>query len=68
MAGKIKIAINKIIEDRSKGNATLATTTRTKMLLKGIDVNSYNEHSPDDPAILKKVKEVADELGINILI
>jgi hypothetical protein len=37
MAGKIKKLIDSLIEQRSQGSASIATTTRTKLLLKGID-------------------------------
>lgn len=38
MAGQIKMLIDEIITERSKGNSTIAMTTRTKILIKGIQV------------------------------
>jgi len=34
MAGQIKVMIDQIIENRSKGNALLVSTTQTKLILK----------------------------------
>lgn len=64
MAGKIKFMIDKIISDKAKGNDTIANCTRTKLILKGIAVNKYTSSSPDDPDVMKKVSQVAKELGV----
>lgn len=66
MAGQIKKIIDKIITERAKGNPAIISTTKTKLLIKGIDPNKYNASSPDDPAILDKAKIFANELGIQI--
>lgn len=63
MAGKIKNLIDQIVEQRSKGNAIVASSTRTKLILKGINPTKYNEHSEDDPVILQKLMEIAKELS-----
>jgi hypothetical protein len=64
MPGQISVMINKIIEQRSKGNATLASTTKTKLLLKGIDPGKFTSGSPDDPAVIAKLRTLADELNV----
>ncbi len=66
MAGQIKLAIDKIIDERAKGNPSIASTTRTKLILKGIDPSKFNASSPDDPAVMEKIKGFANELGIQI--
>jgi GH25 family lysozyme M1 (1,4-beta-N-acetylmuramidase) len=66
MAGQIHLAIEKIINSRSNGNAALAQTTMTKLLMKGIDASKWNASSPDDPAILAKVKQAGSQLGVTI--
>ncbi|HNE11878.1 MAG TPA: hypothetical protein PK318_00700 [Accumulibacter sp.] len=58
--------IDKLVELRAKGNATVASTTRTKLLLKGIKVASWTATSPDDPDMIAKVREVAKEMGVAI--
>ena len=66
MAGKIKQLLDKLIEVRSKGNSTLVNTTKAKLTLKGIDYASYTASSPDDPTMIKKVTEIAKEMGITL--
>jgi len=66
MAGKVKVLIDKVIDQRSKGNPTLASTTRTKLTLKGIDPNQWKTLSPDDPQVIERVKQIAAEWGITL--
>ena len=66
MAGQIKALIDKIISLRSKGNETIALTTKTKILLKGINPDQWTASSPDDPQILIKIKQIGQDLGITI--
>jgi hypothetical protein len=64
MAGEIHRLIERIIELRCGGNMSLVMSTKTKMLLKGLDPDKYTETSPDDPAIIARVRELADHLGV----
>lgn len=64
MAGKIKAMIDAIIKERSQGNPSLESTTRTKLLLKGIDPSKYSDQSDDDPAVIAKIKQCAQEMGV----
>lgn len=66
MAGKIKKMIDNLIQIRSGGSESLASTTRTKLLLKGIDSKKYTDQSEDDPAIIKTIEQIADEMGIKL--
>lgn len=66
MAGKIKQVIDRIIEARSQGNETIATTTRTKLILKGINPDKFSSGSEDDPLVLDKLKQIAEEMGLTI--
>jgi hypothetical protein len=66
MTGKIKLLIDNLIEVRSQGNPSIASTTRTKLLLKGIDLRSYSSSSEDDPEIIAKIKQVAQEMNIQL--
>ena len=66
MAGQLKRMIQRLIDERSRGNPTLALTTRTKLLLKGIRVDEYGDHSPDDPAVMQQVRAVASEMGVTL--
>jgi hypothetical protein len=66
MAGQIHKMLEQIIAERSRGNATIAITTRTKLMLKGIDADKYNAMSPDDPATIARVRQVATELNVSL--
>ena len=64
LAGQIHNMIERVITQKSKGNMVIANTVKTKMYLKGIAVDKYTAISPDDPAVIQKVREVAAEFGI----
>jgi DNA polymerase III sliding clamp (beta) subunit (PCNA family) len=64
VAGQIKRLIDTIIEKRSKNNSLLVSTTRAKLMLKGINPDAYKESTPDDPEIIARVKMVAKDFGI----
>jgi hypothetical protein len=66
MAGKIKKALDEIIEQRSNGNATLASTTRTKLMLKGMDPDKYSDSSPDDPGVIEQIHKIAADFGVTL--
>lgn len=66
MAGKIKKVIDRIIKERAKGNTILKSTTRTKIILKGIVPEKFSESSPDDPEVLAKLKDIGRELGVDL--
>lgn len=66
MAGQIKQMIDVIIQQRAKGDPLLERTTKTKLLLKGINPTRYTEDSLDDPIILDKLRRFADEMGCRL--
>lgn len=66
MAGKVKAMIDQIIDKRANGNDLIAHTTKTKLILKGVNVNNYTTTSDDDQAILDKLKSIASEWSISI--
>jgi hypothetical protein len=66
MAGQIKMMIDQIIEERSKGNALLVSTTQTKLILKGFDPVKYDASSPDDPAVIARLRQVAADLNVTL--
>jgi len=45
---------------------TLALTTKTKLVLKGLNPDRFNAGSPDDPAGIAKVQAIAAELGVRV--
>ncbi len=64
MPGQIKTMLDSIMQQRSKGNATLLLTTKTKLILKGFDPDRFSANSPDDPVVMAQVRAVATELGV----
>jgi len=64
MAGKIKQQLDSLISEVSRGNPVLVNTTRTKLILRGIDPNKFSNDSPDDPVILEKIKNIAEAFGV----
>lgn len=66
MAGKIKIMIDKIIQERAGGNKTIMETTRAKFMLKGINVDKYTATSEDDPVVIEKIKAIANDFNVKL--
>jgi hypothetical protein len=66
MAGRIKRMLAHIIAARSQGDRTIALTTKTKLVLKGVDPDNYDEDSADDPAVIAAVKRIATQLGVDL--
>ena len=66
MAGQIIKMIQTIIKERAKGNDTIANTTRTKLILKGVDPGKFNATSPDDPKTIELLKNLAKDMGVTI--
>ncbi len=68
MAGKIKLLIDNLVEQRAQGNPSLESTTRTKLLLKGIDGTKYTASSDDDPAVIEKIRQIAKDMGVHLTV
>ncbi|MGH8726561.1 MAG: hypothetical protein ACREV9_00040 [Burkholderiales bacterium] len=66
MAGQIKKLIDNVVQARSKGNIALATITRAKLALKGINPDKYTDNSPDDAAIISKLQSIADDFNVRL--
>jgi hypothetical protein len=64
MAGQIKTMLERIIVERGKGDTVLAPLTRAKLILKGLDPDRFGPNSPDDPALIARIKQIARELGV----
>lgn len=67
MAGQIKQLIDSIVKQRANGNPTLERTTKTKLMLKGINPELYNKQSPDDTVVIEKLKSIIIELNLNLI-
>jgi hypothetical protein len=62
--GQTRNLILRIIRERSKGNPIVAKNIRTKLFLKGIDVDHYGPETPDNPVVLDRVKKLATMMGV----
>ncbi|MBT9587010.1 hypothetical protein IV102_26950 [bacterium] len=66
MAGQIRRVIDKMIQLRAKGDPIIVNTTRTKLFLKGVQIDKYDRDSDDDPAVLAKLQEIARDFGVTV--
>lgn len=64
MAGQIHNMIQKIVTEKSKGNPVIANSVKTKIILKGIAIDKYTPTSPDDFAVMTKLREIGKEFGV----
>ena len=66
MAGKIKVMLDKLIGEKSKGDSIVANAIKVKLILKGIAVDKYKPDSADDPEIIKKIEVLFNEYQIKL--
>jgi hypothetical protein len=66
MAGVIRSMIDSIVKQRAKGNEMIAMTTKTRLVLKGLNPDRFDRSSPDDPATIARVRAVAAEMGVHV--
>lgn len=64
--GKTKLIIDSIITQRSGGDPTVAKLIRTKFMLKGINPDAFSLDTPDDPNLVKRLKDLAAKMGVQI--
>ena len=58
--------IQKIVTEKSKGNQVIANSVKTKIILKGLAINKYTPTSPDDLAVMQKLREIGLEFGLYV--
>lgn len=58
--------LDQLIVQRSKGNPTIALTTKTKIMLKGVNPDKFQPTSEDDPAVMQRVRQIAAEMGVSL--
>jgi hypothetical protein len=66
MPGQIRRTIDTILLQRAKGNPTIILTTKTKLILKGVDPDRFTAASPDDGAVLAKLRIIAADFGVRL--
>jgi hypothetical protein len=66
MAGQIKRMLDHIVTERGKGNDALAMITKAKLILKGLDPGRFTTATPDDPATIARIRQIARDLGVTL--
>jgi hypothetical protein len=66
MAGEVKRLLDQIIQRRAKGDELLVQTTQAKLIFKGVNPACFRSDSPDEPAVIARVKAIAAELGVSL--
>lgn len=64
--GQAKKILDAIIQKRSRGVGAIAKTIKIKLALKGINPDSLTPITPDDPALLKKLINLARSYGLQV--
>jgi len=64
--GRTKLILDSIITQRSGGNPAKAKTIKTKLVLKGINPDTYSLDTVDDPNLVKKLTNLAEKLNVTI--
>jgi hypothetical protein len=64
--GKTKLILDSIITQRSGGDPNVAKMIRTKFILKGINPDAFSLDTPDDPNLVKRLKNLAAKMGVKI--
>lgn len=64
MAGTVKKILDRIVTVRGRGDPVFIEGTRTKLILMGLSPDKFTSASPDDPAVLTKVRKAAADLGV----
>jgi len=66
VAGQIHRMVEKIVQERSQGDITIAHLTKAKLALRGILFSKYSATSDDDPHVIEKLRQIAAELGVKL--
>ena len=64
--GKTKMLIDTLIQKRANGDPFIESSTRIKLIMKGIDPKKIDENTPDDPETIEKIYQVAKTLNVNL--
>lgn len=65
MPGVVKSMLQEIVEQKSQGSEVIRNTIRTKLILRGMNPDSFDD-CPDDPVLINKVHSIAKDYGIQL--
>lgn len=66
MAGQIKMMLDSIIAQKSKGNKTLVSTTKTLLIIKGFNPDKFTVSTEDNPDMIRKIQVIANDMGVKL--
>jgi DNA polymerase III sliding clamp (beta) subunit (PCNA family) len=66
MKGEVKRIIDEIVAQRAHGDEVLMTTTKTRIALKGINLDDYTATTNDSDQDIATIKKIAVDMGITI--
>ncbi|MCC8165648.1 MAG: hypothetical protein LIQ31_05765 [Planctomycetes bacterium] len=66
MPGKVKAMIEELIQLRTRGERALVAPLKIKLIMKGIDPDTFDDSTPDNPLIIQRVSTIAKEMGFDI--
>lgn len=64
--GTMKKLIDTIIKEKAMGNTFQELNIQMKLVLKGIDIRKITEETEDDPELLEKIYQVANDFNVNL--
>jgi hypothetical protein len=64
--GRTKQIIDRIIAVRSGGNPTIENNVKIKLMLKGINPNSYSGDTLDDPKTIARLRKMAAAMSVDL--
>jgi hypothetical protein len=66
MTGTARKMIDAIIAEKAKGDKSIEKGIRVKLILGGIMVDKLTPDTPDDPALISRIKSVAASYGVHL--
>ena|GEM_PF-3064834 len=64
MKGTAIEIIENLLDAKAKDNQVLQNAIKIKLMMKGIPIQSLNASTPDDDAMIEKIKEISKEYGM----
>ncbi|MDR0306363.1 MAG: hypothetical protein LBI42_05930 [Chitinispirillales bacterium] len=65
MIGTARKMIDRLLSEKAKGDRVIENGICVKLMLKGIPIDKLTVNTPDDDAIINKVKSVLTEFGVS---
>lgn len=64
--GTAKKIIDGIITARAKGVESAMKSVKTILKLKGVNPDQYTLSTPDDPDLIKRLRDIAKEMNVDL--